>query len=389
MRIAHTSDWHAGRIFKQVPRLAEMETVLANLGDDLEREKIELLLVSGDVFDSGAPAADAERAVFSFFKRVGRAGIQTVVIAGNHDSAARLEAWGTLTELIDVHVVARPRPARAGGCRSLTTRSGETAQIACVPFAAPRDLVSATELAESDTVSRQRYADGMRAIVDNVTQPFDARSVNLLMLHTHLVGATFSGSERQVHLGDEWAAAPQAIPARAHYAALGHIHKPQRIAGAPCPAEYAGSPLQLDFGETGEEKSWVLVDARAGQPARTEHVPYRGGTPLAKDAIALAQLEREADRLRGLGHLWVTVRLETPEPDLATRVRKLVPNAVKVTADLPRAAPGPDVPAPLPVTAAPIDLYAAYHERTYSAPPDAELRAAFEELRTQAAAGEA
>jgi exonuclease SbcD len=382
VKIAHTSDWHAGRIFKQVHRLPELAAVLSNLGDDLEREQIDLLLVSGDVFDSGAPSAEAERTVFTFFKRIGGAGIQTVVIGGNHDSAARLEAWGGLTELVNVRVVARPRPANAGGLLHAETPSGERALIAAVPFAGPRDFVSAVQMAADDTAAKQRYAEGLAAIVAHVTAPFRADAVNLLMLHTHLVGAVFSGSERAVHLGDEWAATPQAIPSTAQYVALGHIHKPQRIEAAPSPAEYAGSALQMDFGEEGEEKGWVLVHAKAGQPVRREHVPYRGGTALTHVRLGLAELEHSAAALRGRGHLWVTVPLTHPEPDLNAKVRRLVPNAVKVDADLPKSlATGPVRPVR---GTSPRAVYAAYYEQTHGNVPPAELLEAFEALRESA-----
>jgi len=382
MRIAHTSDWHAGRIFKQVPRLPELANVLSNFGDDLERERIDVLLMSGDVFDSGAPTAEAERIVFGFFKRVGRAGIQTVVIAGNHDSRARLDAWGALTELVDVRVVGRPRSATDGGLLAIATRSGEKALVAAVPFAAPRDLVSALQMAEDDTTSKQRYAEGMRAIVSNVTAPFDPGAVNLLMLHTHLVGAVLSGSEREVHLGDEWAATPQALPATAHYIALGHIHKPQRI-NAPAPAEYAGSPLQMDFGEEGEDKGWVLVGAQPGQPVTIERVPYRGGTPLLRVTASLPELERDAATLAARGHLWVTVPLAAPDPDLSTRVRRLLPNAVKVQAELPKTDQTiASVPAP---GASPRDLYRAYYTEAHQTPPSDEILEAFDALRESVA----
>src|SRR5437870_13779616 len=111
MRIVHTSDWHAGRIWKSLSRLDELEAVLDDLGHFIEQEKVDLLLVSGDIFDSGVPSASAERLVFRFFRRVGDAGAKSIVIAGNHDSAARLEAWGTLAELVDVHIRGRVRPA--------------------------------------------------------------------------------------------------------------------------------------------------------------------------------------------------------------------------------------------------------------------------------------
>src|SRR5437870_13452103 len=108
MRIVHTSDWHAGRSLKDRDRLPELEAVLNDIAVFIERERVDLLLMSGDVFETGAPVTAAERAVFLFFKRVGMAGTQSVVIAANHDSPARVEAWGTLAELVNVHVVVRP-----------------------------------------------------------------------------------------------------------------------------------------------------------------------------------------------------------------------------------------------------------------------------------------
>ncbi len=105
MRIVHTSDWHAGRVFKRVDRLPELADVLEHLGDWLEHDRTDLLLVSGDIFDTGAPPPEAERLVFGFFKRVGRAGVRTVVIGGNHDSPARLEAWISRPGMDDVGVL--------------------------------------------------------------------------------------------------------------------------------------------------------------------------------------------------------------------------------------------------------------------------------------------
>jgi len=146
MLIVHSSDWHAGRLWKAIDRLPELETVLADLGDFIEREHVDLLLMSGDVFDSRGPSAAAERTVFRFFRRVGKSGTKTVVIAGNHDDPLRLEAWGTLAEFVDVTIVARPQPADRGGVIEFEARSGERAIIAAVPFAKTSDLISATDV---------------------------------------------------------------------------------------------------------------------------------------------------------------------------------------------------------------------------------------------------
>ena len=383
MRIVHTSDWHAGRIWKNVNRLPELDDVFEHLGDFIERERIDVLLMSGDVFDTGAPAAEAERLVFRFLKRVGNAGTQTVVIAGNHDSPARLDAWGTLAELVQVHVVGRPRPADKGGVIELTTHSGEQAVIAAVPFAPPRLLISALELADDETRAKSSYAERFKEIIQRLCTRFRPNAVNLLTAHTHLDGAAFSGSERTVHLGEEWAATPQALPSTAHYVALGHIHKPQRIMAAPAPALYAGSPLQLDFGEQGEAKSFVVVEAQPGKPARIERVPYSGAKPLLSVRKTLAELENEADQLAGAGWLRITVPLAQPDPEINGRVRRLLPNAVVVEVELPQRTEDLPVDRP-PVGAPPDKLYQAYFKGTHGREPEKAIIETFNSLREQA-----
>jgi exonuclease SbcD len=368
MRFVHTSDWHAGRTWKGRDRSDELGAVLEHLADYLARERIELLLVSGDVFDSGAPVAHAEKLVFGFFKRVGQAGTKSVVIAGNHDSPARIEAWGTLAELVDVHAVGVPRPIARGGVIAFETRDRERVNVAVVPFAPTRTLVTALELADDDTQARQRYGTEMGRIIDHLATSFRADAVNLLVAHTHLEGASFSGSERRVHLGDEWAATPQVLPSTAHYVALGHIHKPQRIPAATARTEYAGSPLQLDFGEIGEEKSFVVVDARPRQPVVVERVPYRGARSLKDVRATLAELERDATALREQGWLRVKVPLPARDTELNAKVRRLLPNAVSVDDELPEAQAPKEVLHTSSMS--PTEAYRAYFESEHGTIPE-------------------
>ena len=387
MRIVHTSDWHAGRVWKRIDRLPELADVLENLGDFLERERIDLLLMSGDVFDSGAPKPAAERLVFGFFKRIGRAGIKSVVIAGNHDSPARLQAWGTLAELVDVQTVAFPRRLDDGGLVEVEARSGERARVAAVPFAAPRRLVSALDLSGDETQVRQKYDQGMRQIIAHLVGGFERETINLVMAHTHLQGAVFSGSERQVHLGEEWATTPQALPSTAHYIALGHIHRPQKVEAAPAPALYAGSPLQLDFGEAGEEKSFVLIDSRPRQPVHIEQIPYQGGLPLRSVRKGLAELEREAARLSARGWLRVRVPLKVADPDVNSKVRRLIPNAVAVEIELPEKAEEKDPSRP-PGGSPPRELYQAYFQKEHGSEAEQQVVETFDRLLAAADQGD-
>jgi exonuclease SbcD len=383
MRIVHTSDWHAGRIWKGKDRLEEVESILNEIADFLDHEKIDVLLVSGDIFDNGAPAAAAERAVFRFFRRVGGMGVKSVVIAGNHDSAYRVEAWGILTELVEVRALGRPRSINDGGVIECDTRCGERAIVAAIPWAPVSAIVSALELAADETAARQHYADWIRIVVSNLHAGFRPDAVNLLMAHTHLDGAQFGTSERRVHLGDDWAATAQVLPADAHYVALGHIHKPQRIDAAPSPTCYAGSPLQLDFGEADDQKSFVLVEAHPGRPAEITRIPYRSGTRLRRITATLDELDRDAAALRTVGWLSVTVPLIAPDPDINGKVRRLLPNALVVDARPPEVEEQRSHIDRSSLAA--VDLFRSYFRRQHNGaePPD-EMIDAFNELHRRA-----
>lgn len=385
MRMLHTSDWHASRVWKGLSRTHELALVLDSALRVARREKVDVLLCSGDVFDHAAPQAEAERVVFAFFRQLGELGVQSVVIAGNHDSAPRMAAWGTLAELVRVRVVTQPTPAEQGGVLHLTTSSGEALTVAALPFAPLRTLLSADDVLGKPTEARARYSDGVGAWVQKLTAGFRAESVNVLMAHTHVGGARFSGSERAVHVTQDWAADAGVLPASAHYVALGHLHRPQQVS-APAPTHYAGSPLHLDFGEAGEEKSMVLVDVRVGQRVPTiQRIPYEGGVPLMKVNVSLTQLERDAEHWRRQGHLHITVPLSAPDPDLYARVRRLVPNAVAVEMDIPVAPRVVNTAVDIRTGAIPKDVYAAYLRASTQADPDPVLLDAFEALRAQTA----
>jgi exonuclease SbcD len=386
VKIVHTSDWHVGRRWKGIGRHDEMAAVLEHLAGFIERHAIDLVLHTGDVFDGRNPPAEAEQLVNRFFVRIGRAGARMVVIAGNHDDPLRLDARSQLTELASVQIVGRPRSAARGGARIVETRRGEKAIVSALPFASTGAWVSALELAGDEAAARSRYARMFQLAIQDLCAGYRTDTVNVLMAHTHLDGALLGDSERRVHLGEEWAAAAQTLPATASYIALGHIHRPQKIPGT-LPAYYAGSPLQMDFGEAGQEKTFVVVTAAPGKPAAVEHVPYEGGLPLADLRATLVELEADAARHRGAGWLRVTVPLGRPDPDVSRKVRALLPNALVVHTELPGAeAP---VRARLDAGASPVARYGAFHQREHGREAEGPVLEAFAALYAEAAAEEA
>jgi len=377
MRIVHTSDWHAGRIWKSLNRLNEIAAALDHLAQFIEREKVDLLLHSGDVFDHSLPMADAEKVVFDFLKRVGRSGTKTILIAGNHDFPPRMEAWATLTELVDVHTVARPVAPERGGVLSVPTRSGERAIAAALPFTSVGMLLSAMDIAATDGSGYASYADAIRNMIHILSAQFRSESVNLLIAHTHIEEAILAGSERKATVGKEWAATPQALPPAAHYVALGHVHKPQRVEAAPAPTYYGGSILQMDFAEAGEQKSFVYVEARPGKPAKIRRIAYEGTVPLTRVSLDFAELQKLAEGLRHEGYLEVTVKLEKHDSDINSKVRKMVPNAVSVRQEYPEQQEEVRLHRR---GLAPAELYSLYHRGQYSAEPSERILRAFQEL---------
>jgi DNA repair protein SbcD/Mre11 len=386
MKIVHTSDWHVGRRWKGIQRLNEMEAVLEHLAEFIEREAVDLVLHTGDVFDSRNPPAEAERLVNRFFVRVGRAGAHMVVIAGNHDDPQRLDARSLLAEYANVQILGRPRSAKQGGHRVIGTRSGDKAVVGALPFASAGAWVSALDLAGDEASARSKYARMFQRAVQNLSQPFQADAVNLLMAHTHLEGAVFGASERRVHIGEDWAATAQTLPTSASYIALGHIHKPQKVSGT-LPAYYAGSPLQMDFGEVGQEKTFVVVKAKPGKPARIEHIKYEGGLPLVDVRATLSELEGIADEHGDGCWLRVTVPLAERDPDINRKVRDLLPNALIVKTELPEAEERRAIR--LAEGASPAEHYSAYYLHEHQAEPDPDVVDAFQQLHAAASGADA
>ena len=380
MKIVHTSDWHVGRRWKGIQRLDELEAVLDHLASFIEQESVDLVLHSGDVFESRNPPAEAEQLVNRFLLRVGRSGAHMVIIAGNHDDPLRLDARSLLTELVNVQILGRPRPAARGGTRVVETRRGEKAVIAALPFATPGAWVNALDISGEETAARRKYGRMFERAVRDLCGPFEPDAVNLLMAHTHIEGAIFGESERRVHMGEDWAGSPQALPTNASYIALGHIHMPQQI-DASVPAYYAGSLLQMDFGEAGEEKTFAVIEASPGRTAIVRHVPYEGGLPLFDIRATLEELERTADEHRN-GWLRVTVPLTEKDPDVNRKVRELLPNALVVRAELPEPEELSDIR--LEPGVSPVGHYSAFHVRAHQKEADWAVLETFQNLYDQA-----
>lgn len=337
MRILHTADWHAGRSLHGVDRTPEVRQALVELAEMAVAEQADVVVVAGDLYDSRNPSADAEDAVYDFFLRTAAAGIPAVVIAGNHDAPARLDAVARVLRLADVHAVGGFRPAGQGGLLELELAT-EKLKVAALPFLSERRMIDADALLEQD-VGRQRdtYRGTMRKLVQNLTHGFSHDSVNVLAMHTTFEGATLANSEYAFHCTSSYTVSPAVIPDSASYVAVGHIHKPQPIEGlAENKARYSGSLLQLDFGEVGDAKGALLVEAHAGRPTRVTTLPLSSGKRLHRLVLTEDEVDAKIDDLRRLeGWLKLVVKLDVPRPGFKERLQQYLPNLLTVEQQLP------------------------------------------------------
>ena len=225
------------------------------------------------------------------------------------------------------------------------------------------------------------YADRAAEIYRAVCRGFEPDTVNILAGHIFIDEAQLAavdGSERLLHIGQSYGVTAQSLPATPQYMALGHIHQPQEVANAPNgAAAYAGSLLQLDFGERGQQKVVRIVDVEPGRPARHRAVPLTSGRPLV-------ELRGTLDEVVALGHeagdahIRAVLEVERPEPGLAQRVRDALPNVVDVRLDYDRGAE--NVPAPDLERLSPEELFVRYFNAQHGAAPTPELLGLFSEL---------
>lgn len=322
VKILHTSDWHVGRRIGGHDRSEEHRAVLDEIAGIASENSVDLVLVAGDLFDTSTPAPAAEAIVWRALLDLSSVA-PVVILAGNHDNPARLEAVAPLLEMGRVTVCSRPAGPDDGGVLHLPEL--ET-KVAMLPFVSQRGIVRATEIMGQDPDDHAvAYADRMGVLIDLLTADMSTDTVNILTSHMTVYGA-LTGGERQAHVFG-YAVASSVFPGHLSYVALGHLHRQQPMPHGAA-VWYSGSPLQLDFGEVDDRKGVLIVEATPGLPARVTAVPLTSGRRLI---TVVGDLEQVVGRADEVGDAYVKVVLdESARVGLADEVRNAIPNAVDV-----------------------------------------------------------
>ncbi|WP_426057389.1 exonuclease SbcCD subunit D C-terminal domain-containing protein [Janthinobacterium sp. PSPC2-1] len=338
MRLLHTSDWHLGQTLHNYERGYEHQRFLDWLLDTLVAERVDVLLVAGDVFDNANPSAASQKQLYVFLQqaRARLPALQLVVVAGNHDSAGRLEAPAPLLAAHGTHVIGHLLRGEDGDIdleRLLLPLTGSDGQVRAwclaVPFLRPGDV---PKLPAGDT--QDAYLGGIALLYRQLTDLALARrqpgQAIVAMGHCHMVGGEMSNdSERRIVIGGTEMLPSGIFDTAIAYAALGHLHKAQAVGGQEH-IRYCGSPIPLSFAEVNYRHQVLCldIDGETLQSVRVIEVPRAvpllrvpaTPAPIAEVLAQLAALDVPDAPAEEQPFLEVRVRLDAPEPGLRTRI---------------------------------------------------------------------
>lgn len=350
MRILHTSDWHLGQKFLSFDREEEHRLALDWLLQTIVDHKVDGLIVAGDIFDIGNPPNSARKLYYQFLAGLLRTQCSHVlIVAGNHDSAAMLEAPREILKALRVHVVGTAE----NEIIEWKNQQDETeAIIAGVPFLRERDLrysiigESGEErllrLREAIRAHYQGLAAGISGLISS--NPALSNAPVIATGHLFAIGAYSSDKQDNIYLGDTENIGAADFPELFSYVALGHIHRAQAI-GAREHIRYSGSLIPLSFSETKDEKGVYILEYTGAELKSLNFLPCPTFRRLKTiegnlDTVKKRLLELHEHYVHALpAWVEVLVALEAPDPGLDEELheftRDLNMNILKIRIQLP------------------------------------------------------
>lgn len=335
MKIIHTADWHLGQTFYSHDRSKEHAVFLDWLCNTINERGTELLLIAGDVFDSPNPSAEAQKMYYHFLKRVTEENrdIQVIATAGNHDSAARIEAPAPLLNIFNVHV--------SGIVHYVDTEIDYDRMI--IPLASGGCCLAVPYLRHNDHPEAENYSAGVGRMYSELYERAVKRGYSpiIAMGHLQASGAQVSVGDSSEHIiiGGMEGIGEQFINEGIAYTALGHLHKAQRVANKEN-IRYSGSPLPMSFAERGNKQSVTEVIIENGEchiekiaftpPVALLSVPEK---PQPIDVV-LEELSALPDGEQDCNspYLEVRVLITTVDPTIRQRIEEAVEGkAVRLT----------------------------------------------------------
>lgn len=401
MRLFHTSDWHLGQTLHSQERDFEHACFLDWLLGQLALRQPDALLIAGDIFDTVNPPVKAQERLYDFIVRAHeqQPALDIVIIAGNHDSGARIELPAPLMRRLRTHALGRVQWLDDGQLDSdrllipLTDAKGKTrAWCLALPFLRPAEVTGA-HVGDDYLHGIAQVHERLIAAAESRRKPGQAL---VAISHAHMAGGSISeDSERSLIIGNAEALSAKLFSDSVAYVALGHLHKPQRVNGEER-IRYSGSPLPLSFSEIGYQHQILEVELdgaalRSVEPRlvpRAVHLQRLGPASLNEVLEHLAALP-EVDLLADLQRqpwLEVRVRLDEPQPDLRQQIELALNGKavrlVRIAVEYAGAQQDDDDSSPLIELGqlSPQDLFSRAWEQAYGNAVDEQTLADFAQL---------
>jgi len=334
MKILHTSDWHLGRSLYGKKRYEEFAAFLDWLSDTIEKKGIDILLVSGDIFDNSTPGNRAQELYYRFLFRVSSSCCRhVVIIAGNHDSPSFLNAPGTLLRALNVYVVGSISEDPESEVIALFNKTKPEAIVCAVPYLRDRDI-RAVEPGETIDEKNTKLVEGLKTHYSRVCDIAELKRDNfknagyagmpvIAMGHLFTAGGeTVDGDGvRELYVGSLAHMDENVFPSTIDYLALGHLHVPQTV-GSKDHIRYSGSPLPMGYGEASQNKKVVLIEFHDTKPEIKElAVPcfqqlVRISGTLDDIRVKMNELKRQESRA------WIEI--EYTGSDIISNLREII-----------------------------------------------------------------
>lgn len=264
LKILHTSDFHIGKQLLKVDFHEDMELFFDWLINVIKEEEIDVLLMSGDLFDQANPSQQAMRQYYMFLKRMMPLNCKVIITGGNHDSAQVLNAPKELLEILDVTIVGGA-PESIEELFFPIEKNNQKIVVAAVPYLRDRDIRQALA-GETYDDKIEQIREGLATYFKNVSNYHQLHFSGiplLVMAHLFAQGAETTESEREIQIGNQAGVDFSIFGSDTSYVALGHIHKPQAIGNQN--VQYSGSPIPLSFSEKEDTKRVIVLTVENDQ----------------------------------------------------------------------------------------------------------------------------
>ena len=327
MRILHTSDWHLGQHFMGKSREQEHIAFINWLLDTVDEQKVDALIIAGDVFDTGTPPSYARKLYNQFIVRLQSTCCQQlVIVGGNHDSVATLNESKDILACLNTYVIGGVAERPEDQVLTLKNADGEDAAVVCaIPFIRPREVLE-SRAGESGADKQQALQEAIAGHYQSIFALAEERADSKLPViatgHLTTVGGQITESVREIYIGTLTAFPASAFP-KADYIALGHLHRGQIVSGQNH-IRYSGSPLPLSFDEAGSAKQVLLADFSNAklESVTSKEVPVFRHLQSIKGSLDNIETQLKALPVDNLLTPWLEVEVAADDylSDLQSRV---------------------------------------------------------------------